>query len=298
MQKHLSFVNQMVNKGGPEKADYSAFREWLDEVVSDVQNKRLCVDQVSQLRQAFGEALSVQTLQGFALTKPHGYAGDFEIIDKIYQRHVSKEPHLRRWDEFFHSQKASKAVRNRKDYFISLLKQLDRSESSRQQLNVLNIASGPGRDLYEFLSSNASERITFECVELDSNAIAHATNLCKIFQHRIIFHQINALRFTSHKRYQLVWSAGLFDYFNDRTFKRLVKRLYKLVDSEGELVIGNFSSGNATQNYMEVIGEWVLNHRSEQQLLTLAKECEIDSNLIRIGEEAEGINLFLHIAKP
>ncbi len=71
-----------------------------------------------------------------------------------------------------------------------------------------------------------------------------------------------------------------------------------MVASGGELVIGNFSDQNGTQSYMEVVGEWILQHRSSEQLTALAMHCDIDPGHIRIGEEAEGVNLFLHIRKP
>lgn len=43
------------------------------------------------------------------------------------------------------------------------------------------------------------------------------------------------------------------------------------------------------------MGDWHLNHRSEDKLITLARACGVDQKNIRIGQEPEGVNLFAHI---
>lgn len=299
MQKHFDYVRRILRKDGPQnEEDYVEFENWLCQVAQDINNKKLRPVDISRLREAFGDALTHKTLQGFALTKPHGYAGDYEIIDKIYRMHISDESHLRNWDKFFHSQKAPKAVRNRKKYFHNLLDKIDRTQTDGSHLNVLNVASGPCRDVFEFLNKDTNHQFFFDCVEYDNNAISYAANLCQSHISLIKFHHVNALRFNSTKRFQLVWSAGLFDYLNDKTFILLLKRLYRLVDQGGELVIGNFSNDNESRFYMEVIGEWILKHRSADELVSLAEACKIDNNLISVGKEPEGVNLFLHVAKP
>lgn len=44
----------------------------------------------------------------------------------------------------------------------------------KDQLRVLNIGCGPGRDMYEYLRRNPDSDVKFECVDLDSNAISFA----------------------------------------------------------------------------------------------------------------------------
>ena len=62
-------------------------------------------------------------------------------------------------------------------------------------------------------------------------------------------------------------------------------------------MIGNFSDTNPDRPYMEVLMEWDLYHRSEEKMILLATECQIQEDQIRIGKEEEGVNLFLHIKK-
>ncbi|HUE70181.1 MAG TPA: class I SAM-dependent methyltransferase [Pirellulaceae bacterium] len=196
--------------------------------------------------------------------------------------------HLRAWDVYYHQQPATKAVRNRKAYFHSLLDQHNRV---RERLRVLNLASGPGRCMFEWLKANPNAECLFECVEIDEKAIVYATDLNQIFAKRISFHHSNILHWrplNEIERYDVIWASGIFDYFSDRIFRSLLGRLLRYLHTEGELIIGNFSRDNPSRPYMEIIGDWALFHRSENELLQLAMDCGIDSKKLFIGREPEG----------
>lgn len=297
MNSHIPFIRNMVEKGGPDSSEYHEFTQWLKEVNTEYKAGGLTPEEMIQIREEMGEALSILTLQGFVFNKPHGYPGDYEIIEKIYQEHVSNNPEIRKWDLYFQLQKAPIAVRNRKQYFIDLLEGIDTHLSPDEDAHVLNIASGPSRDLYDFYQNKqVSEcRLRADNVEFDPLAISYAKNLCKDYLSHIEFLHTNAFDFVSDKRYRLIWSAGLFDYLNDKKFIFLLKHITPLLKENGEIVVGNFSQDNPTQDYMEVVGDWRLKHRTPEQLIALAKACNFKESDIRIGQETEGVNLFLHI---
>lgn len=235
-------------------------------------------------------------MQGFALQKPHGYAGDFEIIDRIYQEWLSPEANLSNWDRFFHAQPAVKAVRNRKTYFLEWLERHE-ANMPANNLRLLNIGSGPSRDIFEHFSRNTDSRIRCDCVDADPKAIAYASELCSIHREKIQFHSKNAFKFQAKHAYQLIWSGGLFDYLDDRLFVVLLRRLRSKLSPEGEMVIGNFSPKNPTRSYMELLGGWFLHHRDTDKLASLAAQAGVPATNIRVGQEAEGVNLFLHLRK-
>src|SRR5207244_2161793 len=155
---------------------------------------------------------------------------------------------------------------------------------------MLNLASGPARDMYEFFTENPDANLDAECIDLDADAIAYARKLLGVFNKNVKFHNKNILRFSSPVKYDLVWSAGLFDYFNDDVFKRLITRFLNNVKPGGELVIGNFCSTNPDINYMEIM-DWILYHRDVDYLTRLAMECGIAKEDITIEKEPEGVNL-------
>ncbi len=146
--------------------------------------------------------------------------------------------------------------------------------------------------MLQFFEKNPDASLHFDCIEQDQNAVNYAQELCKNFLPNITFHVKNALRFQSTTKYDLIWSAGLFDYFDDKVFVHLLKKLGSMLEGGGEIVIGNFSTMNPSKSYMEVF-EWHLHHRSPNTLKYLAKSAGFTN--ITIGKEPEGVNLFLHI---
>ncbi len=297
MKHHIAFIKELVAKGGPESSEYHELSQWLNDVRKEIVSGTITKDDLKVLRDSFGEALSILTVQGFAFTKPHGYPGDYEIIEKIYQEYISKNPDLRKWDLFFQLQKAPIAVRNRKHYFQELLKNLEGLDKREGPIGILNIASGPARDLFEFLSGKNDGRIFFDNVEFDPLAISYAKNLCKDHMDHINFLHTNAFDFSTENKYRLIWSAGLFDYLGDKKFIYLINHVLPLLEDGGELVVGNFSQSNPSQAYMEIMGDWNLKHRTPEQLIAFGKACNFDESDIRVGKEPEGVNLFLHLKR-
>lgn len=295
--QHLGYVERLVAAGGPTPDEYAAFGRWLDQIAAEAGDGRLSEGELRALRAAFGRALSLETNQGFGLRKPHGYSGDFEIIDRMYREHVSDDPALRNWDLYFHAQDGPRAVRHRKAYFLALARSVARATPAGRPVSILDVASGPARDIAELLASTPDPRLAVECVDADADAIAYAREVCRPHLDRVTFTHANALRYRTEQRFRLVWSAGLFDYFGDKGFQFLLERLLGLLTDDGELVIGNFSPRNRSRDYMEVIGDWPLFHRTEADLVRLAETCGVAPADVRVGQEPTGVNLFLHIKR-
>jgi extracellular factor (EF) 3-hydroxypalmitic acid methyl ester biosynthesis protein len=183
-------------------------------------------------------------------------------------------------------------VRNRKDYFIKTL--TDRL-SENSNMHLLNVASGPARDLAQLYETIDASTLKTVCVEADKTAINYAKSLNKTNEEQIEFIHQNIFRFNTNEKFDMVWSAGLFDYFNDAIFVKLIRKFVGWTKSGGEIIIGNFSNQNPSRSYMELIGDWFLQHRSEEDLVQLALAAGVSKENIRVGAEMEGVNLFLHI---
>jgi len=293
MKTLLSYFDNLAKKDGPDPVDFEELNAWYQTIGDQIRKGFFSREEIKVIRDSYGEIFSEKTLQGFAVKKPHGYAGDFEIIDRIYTKWISPEAKLSKWDRFFHSLEAVKAVRNRKEHFKKKLTDLEQSKPGRA-ITVLNVGSGPARDVYEYCCNNPSTQIIFECVDIDRSAINYAKTLCHEFTHRVVFHECNIFRFKTDTSYDLVWSAGLFDYLNDKVFKYLLNKLLGMVCEGGELAIGNFSTKNPNRDCME-FGEWYLSHRSSDDLTSLAMECNLHRDKVCVRAEPSGVNLFLHV---
>lgn len=286
-------LHDFLSKGGPRPPEYAVLNRAVQHLGDAVRGGCLQQEEVSAYIHDVTRRHLQGTMQAQALERKYGYSGDFEIIDNIYTRHTQAAAHLRLWDLYFHSQAAPIAVRNRKAYFQDLLGQhLERHSGT---LEVLNVASGPARDVREFFMNRPEAAVRMDCVDMDANAIRYAQELCSPWQSRMQFHHRNVLRFVPTQGYDLVWSAGLFDYLSDRIFVHVLKALMAITRPGGEVVIGNFSDYNPSRDYMELLGHWQLIHRSREALTALALKAGAAADQIQVLWEPEGVNYFLHV---
>jgi extracellular factor (EF) 3-hydroxypalmitic acid methyl ester biosynthesis protein len=284
--KVSEFLNNLLKNGGPQPHEYKDFTLIVNS---------LTPEDVDYFREKIKTILNEKTLIGHGFVKPFGYPGDFTLIDKIYRFDVNEEAQYKNWDLFFQNQPGAGAVRNRKNFFVEYCKNL---VLEKENAKVLILGSGPATDVYEFLTDHSGDRkISFDLIDFDQAAIDFSMNKNKKFNGQISYNKINALRFNSYKLYDLIWSAGLFDYFKDKHFTFLIRKYFNCLTEDGEMVISNFSTRNPTKRLMEVLSDWYLNLRTESDLFRIASDANIDKELVSVEKEPLGINLFLKIRK-
>lgn len=294
VERILDFLQRLIKNGGPEENEYSQLDTNMQILYELFQNEKYRVKYTFNPKQLFGNSFLENTLHGWSLSKPYGYAGDYKMIDFLYTNHHSDKDEYVKWDNYYHYHQSANAVRNRKEYF----KKIVTSNIKDQKIDLLNVASGPARDLkecYDLLENKSLLHTT--CVELDAKAIEFAKDLCKDYTDYIDFEHKNILKFDSDKKYDIIWSAGLFDYFKDRTFIYVLEKFKSLLKPNGIIVVGNFSKSNPGKAYMELLCEWFLFYRTELELTELAIGAGFLGEEITIDKEPLGINLFLKIKK-
>jgi extracellular factor (EF) 3-hydroxypalmitic acid methyl ester biosynthesis protein len=280
------FLDHLIQKGGPEPQEYQ-------ELTSIVNNLDLA--EIDDFRGKLKTILNENNLIGHAFVKPYGYPGDFSLLEKIYAHNVNEDTRYKNWDLLFQNQPAANAVRNRKDFFIKYCKKLMKQKDNAR---VLILGSGPAFDVNEFLSNYPeNNNIGFDLIDYDQAAIDFSMKKNEKFNGQVSYTKINALRFNSYKLYDLIWSAGLFDYFKDKHFTFLIRKYFNCLTEDGEMVISNFSTRNSARRLMEVISDWYLNHRTESDLFRIASDANIDKEMVSVEKEPLGINLFLKIRK-
>lgn len=289
----IRILRGMVAAGGPQEAEYPILDGLMQQLFWMKESNALREQEIAYLQSIFDDEFLANTIHGYVYIKPLGYAGDFRLIDMIYTYHLFEDGGYEGWDRYFHYHAATRAVRNRKAYFKQQM--LGRLSSQPAPLHLLNVASGPARDLYELYTEIDPDMLVTTCVDIDADAIAFAADLCGSYAEQINFQQRNILRFASAEKYDVIWSAGLFDYFEDRLFVLALKRLLTFLKPGGEILIGNFSEDNPSRGYMELFGEWFLIHRSREKLTSLSLQAGVQAEHISIEQEPLGINLFLRI---
>ena len=242
----------------------------------------------------WADELDRSEIQRQSRHKPFGYAGDFQVIDWIYTWRAAPGGRGRLWDEFYHRQAAPRAVRNRKAFFIHLFTGLVREQACG--VSVLNLASGPCRDVYEAVAAagNGGLASRFLCVDADRRAVEYARAIAPDGRMRGVFEwQVaNVFRFRTARRFDLVWSAGLFDYLEDRLAVALLRRMWRWTAPGGQMVVGAFHPRNPSKAWMEWGGAWFLVHRPEADMAALCERAGIPADALRFETEPLGVCLF------
>jgi len=264
--------------GVKSETDFPAVYEKLKPLKQLREENTITHSDIYDYLKSFSSDFISNTMLGHSLSQPYGYAGDFEIIDKMYNRWTSDNPQLKIWDEFIQNTHACQA-------------------DGKKEYKILNLASGPARDLHDvYLKTDESDKIQTTCVDMDPFAIQFGHEVTKDYETQIDFVQKNIFRYTTEEKFDLIWSAGLFDYFDDKTFVRLLKKLGEWGRPGSYIVIGNFNEQyNPTRDVMELLADWHLNHRTEARLTDMAVEAGFSRAAISVGREEQNVNLFLTI---
>jgi len=234
---------------------------------------------VYRLKRIFGQRYRKYFLRGdfirWSFEKPFGYAGDFKIIDAIYQNQPVTRGFDRLWDSYFQQLDIVQSVRVRKEDLKKIIFAFVKKNQGRE-LRVMNLGSGPAREIKELLEENPQvfERVIFDCYDFDQNALNYAKSLLNN-PANVNFIQENAVRLALTKRikekipfqYDLIYSTGLFDYFGERVAGKLVSNLLNITKKRGTIVITNVSDKkyNRSAAWMEWVADWYLVYRTKDE---------------------------------
>jgi len=168
---------------------------------------------------------------------------------------------------------------------------LKKKDSAR----ILSVASGPARELIELAEEGRIDKpLYFDCLDVEPEAFEYIKkSLEKILPENkknlnIRFIQADFLDLVKgrnahdlFKKYDFVYSSGLFDYLTDRMAKRLILHLSGLLDNNATLIVTNAIKDDYHRAYYEMLGGWKLINRSEKEMLDLASEIK-EKNSIEI----------------
>ena len=280
------------------KAVNDVFRELMDFEKENMAAKN--EEKVYKLKNFFIKYLRKEFLYGqyilHSLSKPYGYAGDFEIIDHIYRNEPKTLGFERLYDNYFQMSTITSAVRNRKqDFKRIVLKKIQ--ENPDKKLRVLDIGAGPGRLCLEILEETPFP-VDFYCMDNDPVAIKYAKSLLAKYQ-EVHYIQENAVRLALKKDireifpdpFDMIYSTGLFDYFDDRVTVRLLKNLKLTLAPEGTLAISDVRDkySNPSLYYMEWVADWNLIYREDKRFRQLFLEVGFKQEKLCIDFEQQGV---------
>lgn len=264
-------------------------------------------ENVYRLKKIFVNRIRQEFLHGeyivWSLKKPYGYAGDYKIIDDIYRNQPRTLGFDRLFDNYAQMSAISVAVRNRKDDFKKQLIELIK-DKQKGSVRIMDLGCGPCREIAELLSAEniSAKDLTIDCIDNDQRALDYSKGILSSAKRNatVNFIKENAVRLAlkkedslaaAFKKYDMIYSAGLFDYFDDRIIFRLIKNLRRLLKPGGILAIADVRDkySNPSVHFLEWVGDWNLIYREDEKFRGLFIEAGFHRNVLKIGYEQQGI---------
>ncbi len=261
-------------------------------------------DKVYKLKRLFVNKIRKEFVRGnyidWSLRKPYGYSGDYKIIEDIYQNNPTTIGFDRLFDNYFMMSAISIAVRNRKDDFNKMITRFVKSRKNNDPIRIMDLGSGPCREIKEMLFENGDlfKDVIFDCYDNDQASIEFAKTALSRFSN-VNFFKENALRIAFRKdisslidkKYDIIYSTGLFDYFEEKLATRIIENLRKLLNPEGILLISDVRDkySNSSVHFMEWVGDWSLVYRDDESFRNIFIAAGFKKSDMNFHYEQQGI---------
>ncbi|MFH1361113.1 MAG: class I SAM-dependent methyltransferase [bacterium] len=241
------------------------------------------------------------------LLKPHGFPGDYVIVESMYEGNAKSTGLGYVYDIIFLNTQLCQGLRNRKDQmkqifanFVKLRKQ--------KPLTILNVGCGGSRDLREVALPDSGKGFNIYLTDFDKRAIDFSIDhlSSKTSDTNWIPLNIDVKDLTSEegiKKHKiascdLIYSIGLFDYLPDRILIKLLENLLVLLKDDGLLVFAHKDYTHYNPRIADWFCDWKYYSRTQQDFETIFKSIGIDISTISFSREKDGYIFFAHINKP
>lgn len=273
-------------------------------------------DKPSVIRmKAFTERVVTRELIGGAswrrsYLKPMGYPGDYQIMNYMYD---AKPEGASLRDQFLHMLGviAGKPIVSRMEKLAELV--VDKAallqRAAPDPMRIMSIGCGPARELEQILDrAEPDTRWRAMLIDQEVSALEFATRNAaalsaggrlEVSGLNVSFKELfSAAPYRSETANQdVIYSAGLVDYFNPLLARKFVHRMYDLLRPGGRLIIGNVNNARTGTLWpMEFILDWSLYFRSRKEMVDMASSVE-GADVSIVEDDLQAI-YFLVVDKP
>jgi extracellular factor (EF) 3-hydroxypalmitic acid methyl ester biosynthesis protein len=214
--------------------------------------------------------------------KPRGYAGDALLLDWIYRDYrVNTSPEAGTVNALVYRNTCSSppatAVRWRKQHLASLI---DDTAFVTPHARVLSLACGHLREAD--VSVAVKQGLIKELVALDQDAQSLSeVQLAYVAQGMPVTPVLANIRdviIGKHKLhdFDLIYSAGLYDYLDDKVAKKLTAILFNALKPGGRIILTNFLYGTSDTGWTQAMMDWFLIYRDQADIEAFADDIPKD----------------------
>jgi SAM-dependent methyltransferase len=207
-----------------------------------------------------------------AYDKPRGYAGDAVLMDLIYGSRPAARDLTPLGGVLYGYEFDSAAFQSVRIRRAILAREIDEVAAERPRPRILAVACGHLREA-DWSRSVRDRRVAFRAFDQDRDSL-------QVVEHEYGGYGVTAIAGTvgellrrpaRRSEFDLVYSAGLYDYLESDFAAVLTASLFRRLSPGGRLLVANFTPDTADAAFMESIMDWRLIYRDEGDMLALAR---------------------------
>jgi hypothetical protein len=259
----------------------TVFRGFISRMneISDNLGKKESLPYKEYFRANLNEFWLAAPLGASVINKECGYPGDFETIKQFFGDPSQGSSLFDKLiNRFIASMDAVMAHKHRVAYLARDLHAAYVKQTGN--FSFLSLGSGSAEEILTFVEESELDRpVHATLIDLDAYALADFSDRLQYlatdqFDARLVNADVLALirgrnDFQIEGPYDMSYCAGLFDYFSDRTCKRILSLLIENTRSGGIVIVTNVHRNNHTRHFMDYGGAWDIVHRDEDQMRSL-----------------------------
>ncbi len=283
----------------------------LNNIINEL---KLSVEQESIYKSYFQhhlhELLLLAPINHRSYFKPEGYPGDYETIRMLHEDRIEGGTLFSKiLNKYTKTIPLAAVAKNRTVHLAKTI--ADFTESSRQKrISIFSVASGPALEIEYLLKTRPeiSNRIDITLLDQEIKALEFSQNIlyekrirlgndikCSFIHRNILEHLKYIANQPVKPMFDLIYSFGLFDYFDNDLARFVIKCLLQQVKPGGAFLLSNISLDGHKHRIMAEFGlEWYLVYRSCDDLAELVNRIEAPFTF-KVNEIDEGVMKFLEI---
>ncbi|MCA9140735.1 MAG: class I SAM-dependent methyltransferase, partial [Planctomycetales bacterium] len=186
------------------------------------------------------------------------------------------------------------------------------ADGENRRVKVLNIGCGPAEEILRFAHhESVSAFVDFRLIDFNAETLDYVRiNLVPTLQRirpelgieteqRSVHEILKMSQEKGHESefstgFDLVYCAGLFDYFRDATCSFLLELFYTWINPGGTVLVSNVTPAHSSIAMMGMVLDWNLELRSRESLMSLVPRLGHQKSYV----DQTGVNAFLEIRKP
>jgi len=278
IQKEIESLEQMILSLQPEK--FEAQRIEISNSLKKIDGLRKS-ETISEtdFNEIFNKKILRHTNKSdfhrYIYDRPRGYPGDFFTQELIWNGRT-RDKEIIQGNEFQKDLNITEFALNMEaceanEVRVKYLKELIKSYKGKR---IASLACGSCIELWGADEEFKQETDIF-LLDQEKDAIESARKNIGNHRDTISFHCEKIVKFLMSEKEEmgkrdLIYIFGLFDYFDLKSTKRIIQKVWDSLNVGGEIFLTNAHPDNPSKFWMEYIGNWFLDYKTKEDLLEIA----------------------------